>query len=579
MSAASERARGAALAAGVGVLVLHALAGRGHAFGSATDEAYLVRLALALRGGVYALPGPFGGPVTDPLPGYPALIAPVVAALAPRWRALWILGLAATLATAWLSWRLARRLLEPGSAAAAGLLVALSPALVAQAGSVLPDAAFSALAVGGFLVLDGERGGRGSFAALAVLGGFGALVRPYGALLAASLALGWAMRRGARSGAALLAVALAPLAACLARNEVAAGLATGYALRWSRQAASAGLGGLAAHALSSAAAVLGRGALGLPSALPDVPAAAAGAAFALSAALGARRLARGAHRPVVVALAAFSAGTLAVYLSWRFAAPRYALPLLAPLWILAAAAVAKSRAPLRRVGAAAALGLGALALTADAGLARDGFSPPPPVLSRTADWARAHLPADARLESFACQPLELLSGLPVECASSWDPREAWLVHLETARIGWVHELPQWRPDGYMPAGMSEFVDQSQVWLRDPADFEPVFEDPIEGRIFRLKPRDAAVDAAAWTAFLDARAALDAGDAASGRARLRDAVRLRPRFAYAWALLAALEPDPARAAALLRRAAAGDPGALRVRAALAGLPPPSTRAAR
>jgi len=562
MNAGSERRDRPALAAGVALAALYFLVARGHSFGAATDEAYLVRLALALRGGVYALPGPFGGPVTDPLPGYPALIAPAVWAMAPRWDALRFLGLAATLSCAWLSWRLARRLLEPRPAAAVGLLVALSPALVAQAGAVLPDAAFAALCAAAFVALDSEGGGAGSFAALAALGALSAIVRPYGALLPAALALGLGLRRGPRRAAGLLALSLLPLAACLARNERVAGFATGYALRWSEQLGSLGL---AARALSAAAAVLGRGALGLTS-LPQFPAAAAGLAFAAAAAVGARRLARGEARPVVAALAFFSAALLAVHLSWRFAAPRYALPLLAPLWILAAGAASRARTPMKRAAAAAAFLVGAAALWTDAGLAAAGVSRRPPALSRTAAWIRANLPEDARLESYSCQPLELMSGRAVECASAWDPREAWLNHLEDARIGWVHQLPLWHPDGYLPPGMDLFVAQSPGWLADTQDFEPVFSDPDEGTLYRLKPHDETRDRAAWTAFLEGRAALERGDAAGGKARLIEALRLRPRFAYAWALLATLEKDPTKAAVLLRRAVVSDPASVRARAA-------------
>ncbi len=558
------------LGLGACVAALYWLTGRGHAFGAASDEAYLVRLALSLCSGAYALPGAFGGPITDPLPGYPALIAPFVAVLAPHWERLWFLGLAAVLACAWLSWRLARRLLKPGPAAAAGLLVALSPALVAQSGCVLPDAAFTALAVGAFLGLDGENGRAGSYALLAALGALAALVRPYGALLPAALALGLGLKRGPRAAAFLLTVSLVPLAACLARNASVAGVATAYARNWSSQAAGAGIGDFAAHALAVAAAVLGGGALGLTR-WPEIPAALAGLALAAAAAFGARRLSRCPRRPVVVALAAFTAALLGTHLTWRFALPRYALPLLAPLWIFAAAAVESAGPALKKIGVATAFAVGALSVFADWGLARDGLARPLPQFSRLGAWARVNLPAEARLESFSCQAVALQSGRDVECAVGWDPREAWLVHLQDAGIGWVHELGGWRPDGFMPPGVPLFVAQSQVWLRDPADFELVFDDPVEGRVFRLKPRDAGLDRKAWELFQEARSALAAGDQKRGRDLLEEAVRLRPRFAYAWALQASLENDPRKAFVLLRRAAAGDPGAARVAAALDALP--------
>ncbi|MDE2489247.1 MAG: hypothetical protein KGM24_00260, partial [Elusimicrobia bacterium] len=226
-------------AAAAAIAALHALAAYGHPFAAASDEAFYARLALAVGRGSFALPGPFGGPVTDPLPGYPLLLAVPAALAAPHWSRLWPLGLAATLGAAFLTWRLARRALTPAAAAAAALLVGLSPALVSAAGVLMPDAAYAALGAGAFLLADGDDGGAGRFWALAALAGLAALLRPEGVLLGLSLALALSLSRGPRAGAALAAAALLPLAAWLARNVLVAGSVTGYASHWVQQAARA----------------------------------------------------------------------------------------------------------------------------------------------------------------------------------------------------------------------------------------------------------------------------------------------------------------------------------------------------
>lgn len=534
-------------AAASAVAAVHALSALGHAFGTSSDEAFHVRLALALWRGSFSLPGPFGGPITDPLPGYPLLLAAPARALAGHWGSFRALGLAATLSAAWLTWRLARALLSERSAAAASLFVALSPALVSQAGVALPDAAFAAVSTACFLEISRAEA---SVLPLFVLGAFGSLLRPYGALLPLSVSFGYALRRGYVRGAWLAAGSLMPLSVWLLRNRAVSGSATAYAPHWLSQAS---LADLPARLLAVAADILGRGAAGVP-AWPGLPAAAAGLVLVGLAARGARRLLSGRHRPVCAAMTVFAAALLLLHLGWGAATPRYALPLLTPLWLLAAA----GWDVLPRAALALPAVLAVSALAADAALARPAFSPQPPAFAALGARARADLPEDARLESFACQPLELMAARPVECAQGRRPRELWIAHLLRARIAFVHE-GAWSPDGYFPSGLERFAAERRGWLADAADFEEVFADPRDGALYRLKPRDEARYLAAETAFIAATAALARGDGPAMRSALETAVRLNPRFANAWAMLALSEKDPARAAALMRRAADADPG--------------------
>jgi hypothetical protein len=558
----------AAAAGAVLAAVLLILCARGRPFGSITDEAFHVRLALALaRHGAFALPGPFGGPVTDPLPGFALLLALPAALLAPRWDLLWPLGAAASLAAAFLAWRLARALLPEGAAAAAGLLAAFSPALAAQSGAAMPDALYAAVCAAAFLFIASGRRGRRAFAALAALGGLAAILRPDGFLLLAAAALGWGARRGRREGLALAGWGALPLLAVLARNRLVAGSATVYAPRAAAQAFAA-LGSLPERAWSVASVLLGKGAAGAAG-WPGPAAALAGLLLLAAAARGTRALLRGGRRPAALALGLFAAGTLGVRLLWPFSSERYALPLLAPLWILAAAGL-EGLGPAPRAGGlvlAAALGLSAL--RADAELARDRARPRPPARAALSAWVRARLPPDARLESFACQPLALLSDRAVECPAGRFPREAWISGLLGDGVGWVQEDAGWRPDGYFPPGLRRFAAERARWLEDGRDFERVYAGP-DGAVYRLRPRDAARYRAAWTAFAAASADLGRGDVRALRADLDEAVRLNPRFSAALAMRALLEKDPARAAARMRLAARADPGDPRIRAELARL---------
>ncbi|MDX6768630.1 MAG: hypothetical protein SF051_03800 [Elusimicrobiota bacterium] len=93
--------RRAVAAAGAGAVFLHAAAALRTPLGAASDDALHLLLARNLLAGGFAVPGPGGVPVTDPLPGFPALMALPVALLAPRWgllRAAPLLAAAAALA-------------------------------------------------------------------------------------------------------------------------------------------------------------------------------------------------------------------------------------------------------------------------------------------------------------------------------------------------------------------------------------------------------------------------------------------------------------------------------------------------
>lgn len=547
----TKRAAAAAAGAAALAVVLQTCAALGAAFAAHADEAFLVSVARNLRlFGAYASPGPFGGPLKE-LPAWPLFLAPFTALDGfGHWR--WI-GLAVTLSASLLAWLAARRVLAPGPAAAVGAAAALCPATVGLAGSVITDAPFAALAFGAFLLLPEKRAGSKALAACAAVVAVASLIRPHGALLAVALACGVWRASGARRAGAFLAASLAPTALWTLRNVVVAGGASAYLTNFGAQA-DYGPGTFLVQLYSVAAHVLGRGALGLMSA-PDPLAAAAGAVLAWSAWRGfeSRR-----KEPVVLALGVFAGLVVALHASWRFGTPRYALPLLVPLYVLAAAGFETLEVGPRR-SALVGAGLCALfALKSDAALARAASWPPSgPVLERVAGWMRSSTAGDARFESVACAPLQLMGERPTLCSFSAKPREVWLSGLAERGVSYVHEPAGWRPDGFFPPAMSAAGLDRARWLSRSGRFERVFTDPVDGDVWRMKPLDAARLKKAVESFVAA-PGLARTDPERAKALLEEATRLEPTFANAWAIRALLEDDRAKARGYMEKAAAADP---------------------
>src|SRR5579859_6763988 len=261
-------------AAAAAAALLHLAAALRTPLGAASDDALHLLLARNLLAGGYAVPDAYGVPATDPLPGFPFLMALPVRLLAPHWAWLRVVELASAAALAFLLWRLARRLSGEPAAWAAAFLVAVNPVLAGWAGVALPDAPFLVVSAGAFLLLCAPRP---SVPALALAAAAAALLRPQGAVLACALAAGLVLRAGPRRAAAFLAAALAPLGLWLLRDRLVAGSATVYLEHW-RSLREVGRGGLA-HAVEMGLGVARGffGSLPAPALAAGLPAAAAAA--------------------------------------------------------------------------------------------------------------------------------------------------------------------------------------------------------------------------------------------------------------------------------------------------------------
>jgi hypothetical protein len=164
-------------------------------------------------------------------PGYPALLAPLVAAgggvLASK-----LLSLAAAAASVWLSARWLRDRLEPGSGGAAAraaalALLATSSTLLAYSHWMLTEAPFLAVSLGALILAERPDRPRGWVWA-ALLAAFGFLLRTAGFPLCVAVAWAAWRRRGAFAGAASAGISGLAVLLWTLRNAVVAPGEPGY---------------------------------------------------------------------------------------------------------------------------------------------------------------------------------------------------------------------------------------------------------------------------------------------------------------------------------------------------------------
>lgn len=309
---------------------LHLLAAWGHSFAEHGDEAFFVLLAKSLREGAFAIPGPFGFPVTDPLPGFPLLIAFPQWLLEPRWDSLWLLGLVPSFLALFLTWRLARRLLPSGPAAIAAGLTALNPSYIRFAGILMPDMAFTALTL---WVLESAADVRRERAilGLSLAAALAALMRPHGSLLVLCVTLGLAADCGPRKAAAFFVSAAAPIGLWILRNHWVSGVMTNYAVNWRTQIASLAEWGEGGPP-RIVAELIGGYFLALWSS-GIAPQLAAGMVALGLAGHGVMTLMRGREPRLAFMAASFCGLVIALHLTWGSLSYRYILPLAPLLWI------------------------------------------------------------------------------------------------------------------------------------------------------------------------------------------------------------------------------------------------------
>lgn len=471
----TKRPRPALLAAAAGAAFLHVAASLRLPLGAASDDALHLLLARNLLAGGFAVPGPAGTPVTDPLPGWPALMALPLALLEPHWPLLRLFPLLAAALLVWATWRLARRALGPEPAAFAAGAVALDHVLIGWAGVNLPDVLYAALSVLALSALVEERFPRWAAPVTALA----ALLRPHGALLAAAASLGVWRRWGARRAAGFAALVLAPLALWLLRNAVVAGSATAYAKNAADQSdLLASWATLPAHAWKLVGECFGRGVLGYP---PGPPAGLAGLALLAACAYGASLLwRRKERRPLLSGVGAYLLLLALLHLAWRPWQSRYCLTVLPFAAILLLSALR----PLleRRKHLAWAL-LGFLAvpgLSRGFGYAFEGLAMPRSELwPRSAAWLREHAAREDRVIALEPYLVSLLTRREAGFPRHAPDRASWLADMRRRRERWIFRRGQ-EARNYLSADAAALMRSYDAWAVPEPPLSAAYEDKDEG---------------------------------------------------------------------------------------------------
>jgi len=472
----ASRRFGAAFAA-AGLLAaagLHIAAALRTPLGAASDDALHLLLARNILSGGYAVPDAAGIPATDPLPGFPALMALPVRLLAPHW--LWLRGaeLLAVAALLVLAFRLSRRLSGEAAGWAAAFLVAVNPTLVGWAGVALPDAPFCAVSVAGFLLLCSPAF---SAAGLAALGAAGALLRPEGVALVPALALGCYFRAGARRAAGVLAASFLPLGLWILRDRLVANETTAYVDHWRTLSGFASEGTLAPFAQMLVHGLGGPVGFAFGAAL--------GLAALAAAAFGARALARAKSRgarSAFAALAAFLLGITLMHLGWKSWQSRYVLPFVVALVPFFSAAFA---AAYRRSGPAAVFALAFVAapgLRTAVGYARDGVAAPRASFwPHLENWIETQTPADAVLVTAEPHLTTLLTGRRAYFPSAAASRDAWIADLRARGVDYV-VVGRSGPRAYFSGDAARLLSDFDSWAVAGPPLALVFGDADEGRL-------------------------------------------------------------------------------------------------
>ena len=382
---------------------------RAYFVGYFNDDAYYLIGAKSLLSGRYAeVSAPGAPPLVNYLPGWPFLLAPVLAltgASLPASQAFAVLLLVAGLLL--FACGFGR---ESGAEAAdlALACAAVSPLLSSTAATLLSDGPMLFCAGAALAVLPRlwrrreERVWLGFGLAL----GLAALVRPTGLALAAAVAAVLLAEKRVASALGVFAVAALVLGTWLGRNALLSGAGWNY---WREASAATRAGGIPffANAWACVDALFARSLLRLPtpSALWEAAAVLTGLGLALAGG-------RGLKTPSGRAAALFAALFALPHLVWPKTAARYFIPLL-PIaaWLCLRGA---ARLGPRMMRAAAALSV-ALSATATAGVVRASWSPStsrnlPP--RQTADWlvARAR-PGEVVAAEYDAR-WHILTGLP-----------------------------------------------------------------------------------------------------------------------------------------------------------------------
>lgn len=528
------------IAAGLYLLVLPR-----YPIGYAIDDALYILAAKSLTLGRYvALHMPGQPPLTDPLPGFPLLLAPFIVLVRGHWALLKAISFVVTLSSVILFARLLRRWVEGWALVTVVALFAFNPTTVNFSGIVVSEPFFLFLVLVILLTLSGDTEfSPGGTAAIGLGLGWAMLVRPQGIALGFAVVIAlWAARK--RRVAAMAGLfAFLPVATVLWRNHHVAQTATGYLSHWAATLPSLLRSPL--HWLANAGHVLQtlvlENLLALPADAANPIRVALGLALTIAVCLViivglVESWSRHRESMLFVAWSLFSAGFLSIHLFWAAVDVHYLYPVLPfflyLLWLGAEALAQKVTENPMRVGL---LFVPLLARYAYCGISAIPTARHPAfhVARTTYQWMASELPPEALVYAPATATVGLFSHRFVFYTDP--PGDADQFRYDLLRSGATHVLTQ--PVNLL--SLANFqgspLSANQRWARAEsfisgwsAAFHPVYSNESDGTLLYLVVPDPGY-LKAYPLYREAYAYLNHADWKGALSRLDEALKRCPDF--------------------------------------------------
>ncbi len=555
-------------------VLLYFFAAYHHSLGGFSDEPLFILLSKSLWRGAFRLPL-MGIPMTDPLPGYPLLLALPVHFLGSRWSYYFLIGFFQTAVALYFSWRLALDLLTPAASFGAFVLTCLSPVLLFYSGVVFLDTAYLAVSLILFHALFHATGK--SVFYWVPLAALSPLIKPHGVILIFCLAALISLRFNWRKALVFSSLSLIPVGVWLLRNHLLAGSSTGYVSNWLSEASlPQNKGNPFKHITEVASALWGAGPLGALNrswaSFPLWMSCSLGLILIFLFSTGIVQLMRKSRlQPLVFSIALYAILLTLLHSLWPSVSARYSIPLIPLIWIFVVASfLGEAKGPIRNL----AFVLGGLVVFRLVALDRflvESFPKKTPlVFADILDWTRRNTPPSARIDTYDGS-LFLLGARRYAISAVANNRDNWIRLLIAQHFDYVENAP-FTPDGFYSKYDRLTYAKEKQWAKSSPYFKRVYSNLREGSsIYYFSHPHPDRFLRAYHDFEEAKIAMFLGYSQRKnfvRKELLEAVRLEPTLAYAWAALGNIENSPQKRLYDFERAAKADPTSMEIAADLA-----------
>ncbi len=518
-----------------------------------------------------------GIPITDPLPGYPLLLALPVHFLGSHWNYYFLIGLFQTSLALYFSWRLALELLTPEASFGVFVLTALSPVLLFYSGAVFLDTAYLAVSLILFYAL--FRAKEESVFYWIPLAALSPLIKPHGVILVFCLAVLIFLRFNWRKAFVFGFLSLIPMGLWLLRNHFLSGTSTGYMSNWLSEAAlPQNKGNPFKHMTEVVSALWGAGPLGALNrswaSFPLWMSCALGLVLIGLFARGVEKLMKNPKlQPLVFSIALYAILLTLLHSLWPSVSARYSIPLIPLIWIFVVAGfLGETKSRVRNL----AFVLGGLvifrSLVMDRLLASSFPRKSPLVFAETLSWTRSHTPKSARIDTYD-GGLFLLGARRYAISAVANNRDNWIRLLISQNFHYVESAP-FTPDGFYSKYDRLTYAREKQWAGTSPYFKKVYSNPREGSsIYFFSHPHPDRFLRAYHDFEEAQIAMFLGYPRRKKfvqKELLEAVRLEPTLAHAWAALGSIETSPQKRLYDFERAAKADPTSTEIAAGLTRL---------